>query len=32
MRRGLTAVNAEWILINATHNVLKLHRHRLATG
>jgi len=32
MRKGLTAVNAEWELINTTHNILKLHRHRLASG
>jgi len=27
--RGLRKVNAEWSLITATHNLLKLHRHRL---
>jgi transposase len=29
-RRGLTAVRSEWRLIAATHNLMKLHRHRLA--
>jgi transposase len=29
-RRGRSAVRTEWRLINATHNLLKLHRHRLA--
>jgi transposase len=29
-RRGLGAVRSEWRLITATHNLLKLHRHRLA--
>jgi hypothetical protein len=29
-RRGRAAVQPEWRLINATHNLLKLHRHRLA--
>jgi hypothetical protein len=28
-RRGRAAVRAEWRLITATHNVLKLHRHAL---
>ena len=27
-RRGLDAVQAEWQLITATHNLLKLHTHR----
>ena len=31
-RRGRAAVSSEWRLINATHNLLKLHRHRLATA
>ena len=31
-RRGRAAVQSEWRLINATHNLLKLHRHRLATA
>jgi Transposase DDE domain len=30
-RRGLDAARAEWQLITATHNLLKLHRSRLAT-
>jgi transposase len=29
-RRGRTACRSEWRLIAATHNVLKLHNHRLA--
>jgi transposase len=29
-RRGLAAVRSEWRLLTATHNLLKLHRHRLA--
>jgi transposase len=29
-RRGRAAVRAEWRLITATHNLLKLHRHALA--
>jgi transposase len=29
-RRGLGAVRSEWRLLAATHNLLKLHRHRLA--
>ena len=29
-RRGRAAVRSEWRLIAATHNLLKLHRHRLA--
>jgi transposase len=28
-RRGLAAARSEWRLIAATHNLLKLHRHRL---
>jgi hypothetical protein len=31
-RRGRAAVTAEWRLITATHNLLKLHRHTLATA
>ena len=31
-RRGRGAVRAEWRLIAATHNLLKLHRHALATA
>lgn len=30
-RRGRAAVHSEWRLIAATHNLLKLHHHRLAT-
>src|SRR3954454_21827080 len=29
-RRGRPACRSEWRLIAATHNLLKLHRHRLA--
>jgi transposase len=29
-RRGLGAVRSEWRLLTATHNLMKLHRHRLA--
>jgi transposase len=31
-RRGRAAVRAEWRLITATHNLLKLHRHALPTA
>jgi len=31
-RRGKAAVRTEWRLITATHNLLKLHRHTLATA
>src|SRR3954464_15703185 len=31
-RRGRGAVRTEWRLITATHNLLKLHRHALATA
>ena len=33
-RRGRAAALSEWRLVNATHNLLKLHRHRIspATG
>jgi transposase len=31
-RRGRAAVRTEWRLITATHNLLKLHRHSLATA
>jgi len=31
-RRGRGAVRAEWRLIHATHNLLKLHRHQLAAA
>jgi hypothetical protein len=30
-RRGRAAARSEWRLIAATHNLLKLHRHTLAT-
>jgi hypothetical protein len=30
-RRGLEAVSSEWRLICTVHNLLKIHRHRLAT-
>jgi transposase len=29
-RRGRSACRSEWRLINATHNLLKLHRHQIA--
>ena len=32
MRRGLPAVQSEWSLINATHNLLKLYRHSSRGG
>jgi len=32
LRRGLSAVRSDWRLLTATHNLLKLHRHRLATA
>jgi hypothetical protein len=31
-RRGRSAVRTEWRLITATHNLLKLHHHQLATA
>src|SRR5690242_208832 len=31
-RRGRAAVHSEWRLITATHNLLKLHSHRIATA
>jgi hypothetical protein len=31
-RRGRSAVRAEWRLITATHNLLKLHRHQITTA
>ena len=31
-RRGRAAVRTEWRLITATHNLLKLHNHQLATA
>ena len=29
LRRGRSAVRSEWRLLTATHNLLKLHPHRL---
>jgi hypothetical protein len=31
-RRGRAAVRTEWRLITATHNLLKLHQHQIATA
>lgn len=31
-RRGRSAARTEWRLINATHNLLKLHKHQLAAA
>jgi hypothetical protein len=31
-RRGRSAVRSEWRLIAATHNLIKLHKHQLATA
>ncbi len=31
-RRGRSAVRAEWRLITATHNLLKLHKHQIAAA
>ena len=31
-RRGRLAVRSEWRLVTATHNLMKLHQHRLATA
>ena len=31
-RRGRSAVRAEWRLLTATHNLLKLHRHQLTAA
>jgi hypothetical protein len=31
-RRGRSACRSEWRLIAATHNLLKLHNHRLAAA
>ena len=30
LRRGRAACRSEWRLINATHNLLKLHKHTIA--
>lgn len=32
LRRGRSAVKSEWRLLTLTHNLLKLHRHQLATA
>ena len=32
LRRGRSAVRSEWRLLTATHNLLKLHRHRLTAA
>jgi transposase len=32
LRRGRSAARSEWRLLAATHNLLKLHRHNLATA
>jgi transposase len=32
MRRGRSAVRSEWRLMTATHNLLKLHNHQIATA
>jgi transposase len=32
LRRGRSAVRSEWRLLATTHNLLKLHRHKLATA
>ena len=32
LRRGRSAVRAEWRMLTATHNLLKLHRHTLAAA
>jgi Transposase DDE domain len=32
LRRGRSACRSEWRLITATHNLLKLHRHQIATA
>jgi len=32
LRRGRAAALSEWRLATATHNLLKLHQHRIATG
>ena len=29
-RRGVAACRSEWLLVATTHNLRKLHRHRLA--
>jgi transposase len=32
LRRGISACRSEWRLITATHNLLKLHSHQIATA
>jgi transposase len=32
LRRGRSAVRSEWRLVTATHNLLKLHKHQIATA
>ena len=32
LRRGRAACRSKWRLITATHNLRKLHQHRLASG
>jgi hypothetical protein len=32
MRRGRSAVRSEWRLVTATHNLLKLYNHQIATA
>jgi Transposase DDE domain len=32
MRRGRSAAQSEWRLVTATHNLLKLHSHWIATA
>jgi transposase len=32
LRRGRSAVRSEWRLATASHNLLKLHRHKIATA
>jgi hypothetical protein len=31
MRRGRAAAQSEWLLVTATHNLLKLHTHWIAS-
>jgi hypothetical protein len=31
-RRGRSAARPEWLLITATHNLMKLHKHQMAAG
>jgi hypothetical protein len=32
LRRGRSAVRSEWRLATASNNLLKLHRHKIATA